>query len=98
MQQPRSMMMQPRGVSHGRNATESAHTMAVSKRQARTAFDNGKRVGQLEGEQRTRSLVLDFLQAKYMNKDIPRGSVEGEAILKLTRELAELLKATPHGQ
>lgn len=36
--------------------------------------------------------VLGYLHEMYMDDDIERGSVEGEAILKVTNKLSEKLK------
>lgn len=72
--------------------------MAQRKSVSRNVFDAGKRQGELEGEQRARTMVLTFLEEKYMNKELVRGSAEAEAILKVAREIAELLRNAPHGE
>lgn len=47
-----------------------------------------------EGRQVERKKALTFLQDKYIGPGAPeRGSVEGDAILKLAHELAEYLNA-----
>jgi hypothetical protein len=70
---------------------------SLGSKASRSTFEAGKRQGLLEGEQRARSLVLNFLYEKYLDPAIERGSVEGEAILTITREVSELLKNAPHG-
>jgi hypothetical protein len=45
-----------------------------------------------EGKRLAKKQALDFLQEKYMDEDVMRGSVEGRAILQVTRELSEALK------
>lgn len=48
--------------------------------------------GYKEGKIDTRKEVLGWLEEKYMDKEIARKSPEGEAILKLAKELSELMK------
>jgi len=55
-------------------------------------FQAGRKKGFEEGRIEARKEVLSYLEQKYMNPEIERGSVEGDAILALTRELAKFLK------
>lgn len=59
---------------------------------ASTAFAGGKKAGLLIGRQEVRKQVLDYLQEKYMDPTLVRGSERGEAILEIVRELSPLMK------
>ena len=55
-------------------------------------YKQGLNIGRGEGRKLVRDEVIDWLQSKYMGPGRPdRGSVEAQAILKLTRELSEFL-------
>lgn len=56
------------------------------------AFDLGHKIGAQVSKDAVRQEVLTWLQAKYREPNIERGSVEGEAILTVARELAEFIK------
>lgn len=47
-------------------------------------FKNGVQ----QGRTQMKVEALTFLQEKYMSKEVERGSAEGEAILKVVRELS----------
>jgi hypothetical protein len=53
---------------------------------------NARAEGYQEGRDAARSEVIDFLQKRYMDPHNQRGSEGGVAILKITREIVELLK------
>lgn len=66
----------------------------------RNEFNRGFRLGEAQADRRfqdgktaCRDQVLNWLEVQYMKKDVARGSERGSAILQLTRELAEMLKA-----
>lgn len=46
------------------------------------------KAGIRKGRQEMKVEALTFLQEQYMSKEVERGSAEGEAILKLTRDLS----------
>lgn len=48
--------------------------------------------GVRKGEQNMRAKALTFLEQKYKDPDVLRGSERGEAILELAKELSEALK------
>ena len=45
-----------------------------------------------EGKQAIRKIVLDFLEEKYMSKNVKRGTQYSEEILELTRELGRRMR------
>lgn len=50
------------------------------------------KAGYDDGASETKSRILGRLEAKYLGDGVERGSVEGNAILTLARELSEFIK------
>lgn len=67
------------------------------------SFDRGGKVaqnpvlkaliqGREEGARATQIMILGFLQEKYLDNEVERGTPKGDAILQLAREISEVCK------
>lgn len=55
-------------------------------------FQRGLLQGVKQGEAQQTKKILDWLEAKYLDPKIKRGSEEGNAILELARELSKAVR------
>lgn len=80
---------------HRRN--RKTHPMAIptspsKQSQYDIGFNTGLSTGRGQGRQAVRKQVLDFLQEKYMDRNISTDSQYSKEILELTMELSKLMK------
>lgn len=72
--------------SHSKGKTTAFGT--ASEDALKQAFDDGEREGRKQGY----VAVLDLLHDDYMTSGYPLGSVEADAILTVTRRIAEKMR------
>ena len=56
------------------------------------AFEQGRHLGKQEGEDAVRNEVLTFLQERYLDDKVERGTPEAKAILQLAGDVAQFLR------
>lgn len=73
----------------------------AAQRRASRDMERVRAEGVAEGRQQARAEFLSYLEKRYMAPDIVRGEPKADAILTLTKEMAEFFRnwaSTPKGR